>query len=201
MTIGEGTGLHDLAKCGAKKRQGPGFCEKPAGWGTSHVGEGRCRLHGGATRTQSSGAVRALARREAADAVRRLGFEPVENPYRELQRLAGELVAVKDWLRGGVERLEAVRYQGGSGEQIRGELSAYQAALRDTASVLATMARLRIDERLVELSEAQARLVVAAFTAGLRAAGISGDQAILARREVARQLRLLPAEEREEAGW
>lgn len=25
-----------------------GYCGRPAGWGTSHVGEGRCKLHGGA---------------------------------------------------------------------------------------------------------------------------------------------------------
>lgn len=34
------------AHCGAKTRSG-GRCKKPAGWGTSHPGEGRCRLHGG----------------------------------------------------------------------------------------------------------------------------------------------------------
>ena len=29
--------------CGVKKRSGPGTCRLPAGWGTDHVGEGRCR--------------------------------------------------------------------------------------------------------------------------------------------------------------
>ena len=34
--------------CGATKRDGSGdACEQPAGWGTDHVGEGRCKLHGG----------------------------------------------------------------------------------------------------------------------------------------------------------
>lgn len=33
-------------KCGAKTRSG-GTCKQPAGWGTQHVGEGRCKLHGG----------------------------------------------------------------------------------------------------------------------------------------------------------
>lgn len=32
--------------CGARNRQGQP-CAKPAGWGTDHNGEGRCRLHGG----------------------------------------------------------------------------------------------------------------------------------------------------------
>lgn len=34
--------------CGATKRDGSeGPCGLPAGWGTDHVGEGRCKLHGG----------------------------------------------------------------------------------------------------------------------------------------------------------
>ena len=33
--------------CGAKKSQSEGPCSRPAGWGTSHAGEGSCKLHGG----------------------------------------------------------------------------------------------------------------------------------------------------------
>lgn len=36
--------------CGAKLKHRPGqYCGQPAGWGTDHVGEGRCKLHGGST--------------------------------------------------------------------------------------------------------------------------------------------------------
>lgn len=38
----------DGAKCGARKRSGPGTCQMPAGMGTSHYGFGRCKWHGGA---------------------------------------------------------------------------------------------------------------------------------------------------------
>jgi hypothetical protein len=37
-------------RCGGKKRGGPRKgepCEKQPGWGTDHVGSGRCKLHGG----------------------------------------------------------------------------------------------------------------------------------------------------------
>jgi len=35
--------------CGATKRDGSDDeCQLPAGWGTDHVGEGACKLHGGA---------------------------------------------------------------------------------------------------------------------------------------------------------
>ncbi len=33
-------------RCGAKTKSGTP-CQQPAGWGTEHVGEGRCKLHGG----------------------------------------------------------------------------------------------------------------------------------------------------------
>jgi hypothetical protein len=35
-----------MTVCGAKTRQGTA-CQRPAGWGTQHVGQGRCKLHGG----------------------------------------------------------------------------------------------------------------------------------------------------------
>lgn len=35
-------------RCGRKKRDGSGDpCSLPAGWGTDHVGDGACKLHGG----------------------------------------------------------------------------------------------------------------------------------------------------------
>ena len=37
---------HGKKYCGAKTRAGTP-CRRPAGWGTDHVGEGRCKLHGG----------------------------------------------------------------------------------------------------------------------------------------------------------
>ena len=52
MTVRRGIKARDSSHCGAKKRQ-PDFpgqtCRRPAGWGTRHVGFGRCKLHGGAT--------------------------------------------------------------------------------------------------------------------------------------------------------
>lgn len=41
----------DKLTCGADTRGG-GKCQQKAGWGTKHVGSGRCKLHGGATPTR-----------------------------------------------------------------------------------------------------------------------------------------------------
>ena len=45
MSVNENQ-VHDDIKCGAKTRAGTPCQQKP-GWGTNHVGEGRCKLHGG----------------------------------------------------------------------------------------------------------------------------------------------------------
>lgn len=37
------------ALCGRNRKHGKGLCTQPAGWGTSHVGEGACKAHGGAS--------------------------------------------------------------------------------------------------------------------------------------------------------
>lgn len=61
--------------CGARKKKG-GTCEKTAGWGTSHQGQGRCKLHGGASpKAEVAGQV-FLARREAAVMGVPLNIEP-----------------------------------------------------------------------------------------------------------------------------
>ena len=44
--------------CGARNRQGE-LCQHKAGWGTPHLGEGHCKLHGGLTYTHGYSMVRA----------------------------------------------------------------------------------------------------------------------------------------------
>jgi len=34
-------------ECNARKTDGSGYCGQTAGWGTDHVGHGRCKYHGG----------------------------------------------------------------------------------------------------------------------------------------------------------
>jgi hypothetical protein len=132
-----------------------------------------------------------IADYQAREKVRELGFTAVEDPLRALQLLAGELVAVKDWLRGEVERLRAIRYTDDKGaEQLRGELTAYQAALRDTMTALATIARLNIDERLARINERQAEAVLRAIDAALDAAGVPATERAEPKKAAARHLRV-----------
>lgn len=43
-------------KCNARRTDGSGYCGQPAGWGTDHD-IGRCKFHGGATKSQEKGLI------------------------------------------------------------------------------------------------------------------------------------------------
>jgi hypothetical protein len=44
--------------CNGKIHRQERYCKRPAGWGTSHPGEGRCKLHGGCCTGPKSGQLR-----------------------------------------------------------------------------------------------------------------------------------------------
>lgn len=48
--------------CGASKGANKGVCAHPAGWGTSHKGIGKCRYHGGTSKTHIAHAAKETAR-------------------------------------------------------------------------------------------------------------------------------------------
>ncbi len=47
MTGARTPGPHGSRICGSPRKKGRPPCTRPAGWGTSHPGKGRCKLHGG----------------------------------------------------------------------------------------------------------------------------------------------------------
>lgn len=78
--------------CGSARRQGPegASCRRPAGWGTDHVGIGRCKLHGGCTPTHENAvATRMAAKTQALFGAPREDVDPIEGLLEELQRSAG----------------------------------------------------------------------------------------------------------------
>ena len=65
--------------CGAKTRhnhdKNGGFCQLPAGFGTDHPGEGRCKYHGGAT-PRNSGRYSRLKKKELKTLVEEHELDP-----------------------------------------------------------------------------------------------------------------------------
>jgi hypothetical protein len=180
-------------KCGAKTRQEGSheYCNLAAGWGTSHPGDGRCRLHGGSTKNQKLGAAKIKAEREVRKVLAELDVEPVDDPLTALMQLAGQVLAWQKATAALVNDLEhRIRYEGATGaEQLRAEVQIYERAMDRAEKVLSSIARLNIEERLAQISEAQADRVIAAIDAALAAAGLAGADASKAKQVAARHLR------------
>ena len=76
--------------CGAKTRSG-GKCQRPAGWGTTHPGASRCKLHGGASPNGELHGNLELAKREAAVMGQPLPLDPGDALLQCIQIAAGEV--------------------------------------------------------------------------------------------------------------
>lgn len=198
MTVPVTQAGHDGPRCGARKRQGDGTCTQTAGWGTDHVGFGACKLHGGSTGTQVVAAERQRIEVQARRLLADLGdAEPVTDPLGELQRLAGEILGLKNIAGRLVDGLDSLRYTAANGtEQLRAEVGVYERAVDRTERVLTSMVRLGTEERQTRLAEAQAAVVVAVLSGALDDAGVTGEVAQRVREALAVRLRAVTAGER-----
>lgn len=92
---------HDSRYCGARKKQSTGTCTRPAGWGTTHPGTGRCKLHGGATTPHVTAARTERARRAVATYGLPRDIDPAAALLEEVHRTAGHVA----WLSSKVAEL------------------------------------------------------------------------------------------------
>lgn len=151
-----------------------------------------CHWHGGAAPQVQRAAHQVQVRREITKAREILDAAPITDPLRALQELAGQVVEWKDVLAARVD-LHALRYESNiSTEQIRGEVQLLERAMDRCNTVLATIAKLNIDERLARIDEMTAVVIVRAVEAGLASAGVAGPAAVKAREVVRGHLRALP---------
>ena len=130
-------------------------------------GQQVCRLHGGRS---PKALIKAAERIAAERSIKILEAEgrpvPVTNPTEALMALAGEVLTVKDILSEHVAKLTQLRYESeGGGEQLRGEIQAYERALDRSVHVLTQLSKLGLEERQTKIKEDQSRLVAAVFLA------------------------------------
>lgn len=178
--------------CGARTKQRDGTCEQPAGWGTPHPGVGRCRFHGGSSPNAIRAGEVALVERDVRKLFGKIAPEiaPVDNPLAAYAELAGRVLAwmqLMDTLLGDLKEVSSKSEW--SGEQVRPVIELYERSMDRANVVLGSYARLRIDERLAEITEKQKLTVIRAIEAGLDEAGVSDEARADARRRVARHLR------------
>jgi hypothetical protein len=181
-----GAGIHPgVARCtGWSNRQGR-QCEKPA-----IAGADKCQVHGaGAPQVRAAAAARVAEERAEAEATKIVAkladSRAVANPLEELAKLAGEILAFKDVLRGKVDALTELDP---GAERNKALLAAYERALDRASGFLIAYGRLDIDSRLARIREQFADVIIAVIDEALRDTGLT-EQAPEVRRAAGRALR------------
>lgn len=91
--------------CGARARSTGQPCQKPAGWGTDHTGEGRCKLHGGASPVRH-GRYSTVKTTELREAIER--FQNEEDPLDVVPEIAATRAILQNFLNHHAELQSAI---------------------------------------------------------------------------------------------
>ena len=120
-----------------------------------------CAAHGGrAPQNRQAGRVR-VTEMQLRRAMGELDVVPVEDPLTALSELAGEVLAWKRLASAHVAVLEGMSRDNliNGAEEVRASITVFERALDRAVTVLATIAKLNIDERLARIRGEQARQV------------------------------------------
>lgn len=152
-----------------------------------------CVKHGGRAPQVKARAKQALAERAITGALGKLDVVPVHDPLTALSELAGEILAWKQLAADRVAQLQELARENPliGNEDVRADVQVFERAMDRAVTVLATIARLNIDERLTKISEQQAALVKDALMKALGDLGISREQQREATGHLARHLRVV----------
>ncbi len=157
----------------------------------------RCRLHGGKSPQAVSAADRRRAEATAKATLEDLGTTgPVKDPVGALEDLAGQAMDLTNALRDQVASLKEVGFKSEQGfEQTKAELTAYLSAMSRAESVLKSIISLGLDERRVQVQEAQVRVAFGAIQRGVRKAGLTSEVQALVLRCIVESLRNVSTDE------
>lgn len=188
------------ATCGAMGRKGTP-CKRPAGWGTQHVGDGRCKLHGGNTATHRTAAVRTMIQTEMLGTTLGAHLAVDIHPTEALLELVKMTAGYVRWLNAEVAalgRLEESSYVTGLHEP-----KVLIRLLGEYTDRLARFSKMALDagveERLVSLAEAQGELVASVLVNVLSDLALSPAQQAAAPEVVRRHMLVLEGRVIEEA--
>lgn len=194
-----GREFDEARHCGARNHQNGARCENFKGWRTDHPGFGRCALHTGST---PSG--KAMAASEAAAAaLAKFGQPASVEPRQAMFEVVWEAAGNVAFLRAAVANLEqlTLHHEGAyideSGirhttirEDVKALVKLYGEWTDRLARYAAEAVKIGLDERMIQLAEAQCELIVKVVNGALDAAGVTGEPRSKALQVAAAELRL-----------
>lgn len=168
-------------KCGAKKSNGDGTCGHVAGYGTDHLGHGRCKFHGGTTPTGKIYAAREAIRQGTLWFGDPVDVSPEEALLQEVHRTAGHVLYLEGFLRKfeGVASAELLADIDDPDERARGQQeiqqarSLYRSEREHLTKVCQVALHAGIEERQVRLAERQGQFIADAIRGILSELGVA----------------------------
>lgn len=151
-----------------------------------------CHAHGGRAPQNKAAAAERVTERKARELFGKIAPDPapIDNPLAAYAQLAGRVIAWLDLMDSLLDDLRAVGYESEYvGVQIQAIVQLYERAMDRANTVLGSYARLKIDERLAAITEAQKTAVIRAINAALDEAGLHEQARENATRAAARHLR------------
>ncbi len=170
------------------------LCRKTAGWGTTHPGVGRCKLHGGNTPAGIKNAQSQAAELEVANYGLPVDVDPHTALVMELHRSAGHAA----YLHAKVQSLDEAEMEGPVGGAQGGIpehkpsvwIVMYNAERKHLAEIAAACIKAGIEERRVRVAEQTGQLFADALRGILSELGVDVD-APKTTKVVGKHLRLL----------
>ena len=182
------------------------YCSKNAGYGTTHVGYGNCKFHGGSTPNGQTSGERLMIKTESEAIVvqerqlpRTVGERlsapsPIAPPEVEVLKLAGEMREWTGIMREKISELNHFDVTDAAGiEHARALVELYERAIDRYSELIQFMIKIGVRERVVAIQEQQGQ-ALALLVLGLITnpqLNLSGDQIDLARELFAERARAM----------
>ena len=181
-------------KCGAKLRghnkpedeRFGRYCDQVAGYGTSHVGHGACKFHGGSTPSSIVAAERVKVKQEATRLQQLLGTPAtMQDPYVELWKLTAKVVQwmeIAELLMSELESADPVTDRAGI-EHSKELIVQWERAVIMARDTLVQIAKLDLSKKLLQIKQDQADIIATAINAMITSPelNMTDDQVDLAR--------------------
>lgn len=164
-------------RCGADTHRRKGTCKHPAGFGTDHVGFGRCKFHGGNSPSHQKNAAKLQVEARIAKYGNPANVEPGQELLAEVQRTAGHVRWLGDKIGQFMDDADLKQLTGGGPESWPKEVPAVWVQMYQVErGHLVRACKMAIDagiaERQVRLAESQGELLAQVIHGILKDLGV-----------------------------